>query len=399
MPIPTEIVGSLPRPSYLQQAFADFDAGRVSRDELRVAQDRAAKDSIQRLEATGEVLVTDGEQRVSSFATYPLIELRCPPLLQQNGGTDAYPSRTLTGCGLGPNFAADGQMVGVFDDGHSRQLPRLISGPFKYATYAFENLEKSAPYATRGLKQAVISPSMLYLLYPLEGEIEGYPRSAFVRDLVDECEKDIRGCFGAGAQRVSIDFTEGRLALKNDASNPWTGAALLDRFVDLINQVLARFSPEQRRDIGLHTCPGGDCDSTHSAEVPYHQLLASLFNINAGYFLIQVSSEGDRESVYRAIGESIRQDADGVKQVAFVGVVSPINPRIETPEEIAHQLVVASQYIPLDQLGATDDCGFSPFSIDSKPKHGSPDLARDIAFQKIANRVAGARMASERLGI
>lgn len=290
-------------------------------------------------------------------------------------------------------------MFAVFDDGHSRQLPRLVSGPFKYATYAFENLKKSAPYATRGLKQAVISPSMLYLLYPLEGEIAGYSRSAFMQDLVHECEKDIRGCFEAGAQRVSIDFTEGRLALKNDPSNPWTGAALLDRFIDLINRVLARFSPEERANIGLHTCPGGDCDSVHSADVPYNQLLPSLFKINAGYFLIQLSSETDRESMYRIIGESIRQDAEGVKQVAFIGVVSPINPRIETPEEIADQLVMASQYIPIDQMGATDDCGFSPFSIDVKPKHGSPDLARDVAFQKISNRVQGTKMASERLGV
>jgi hypothetical protein len=51
---------------------------------------------------------------------------------------------------------------------------------------------------------------MLYLLYPLEGEIEGYSKEAFVQDLVNECEKDIRKCFEAGAPRVSIDFTEGR---------------------------------------------------------------------------------------------------------------------------------------------------------------------------------------------
>ncbi|KAG8424700.1 hypothetical protein J3458_001472 [Metarhizium acridum] len=203
--------------------------------------------------------------------------------------------------------------------------------------------------------------------------------------------KDIRGCLQAGAQRVSIDFTEGSLALKNDLSNPWTGAALLDRFIDLINHVLARFLPEERANIGLHTCPGGDCDSVHSAEVPYSQLLPSLFQINAGYFLIQFSSEQDRDSMYRIIGESIRQDAEGAEQVAFIGVVSPIHPRVETPEEIADQLVMASQYIPTDELGATDDCGFSPFSIDVKPKHGSPDLARDIAFQKITNRVQGAQ--------
>jgi hypothetical protein len=79
------------------------------------------------------------------------------------------------------------------------------------------------------MKQAVIAPSMMYLLYPLQGELEGYPRAEFIKDLIDEvghsaiivihsliicmqCEKDIRGCFEIGAKRVSIDFTEGLLA-------------------------------------------------------------------------------------------------------------------------------------------------------------------------------------------
>ncbi|MGI8904335.1 MAG: IS1595 family transposase [Solirubrobacteraceae bacterium] len=59
----------------------------------------------------------------------------------------------------------------------------------------------------------------------------------------------------------------------------------------------------------------------------------------------------------------------------------------------------SGKYIPKERLGATDDCGFSPFSRDLKPKHGSPDFARDIAMQKISNRVRGARMVSEELGL
>ena len=68
-------------------------------------------------------------------------------------------------------------------------------------------------------------------------------------------------------------------------------------------------------------------------------------------------------------------------------------------QEVCDDLVLAAKYIPKERLGSTDDCGFSPFSIDMKPKHGSPDIARDIAFQKIKARVDGTRMASERLGL
>ena len=378
MSIPTEPVGSLPRPAKLQAAIADYDAGKITFGELQAEQDAACLDSIKRMEATGSPINSDGEQRASSFATYPLTD-------------------TLAGTGLADNLAGDGQYLAIFTDGHHRQLPRLTGGPFKYKTYAADYLEKSLPLATKPLKQAVIAPSMLALLYPLDGEVPGYTREQFLSDLVDECEKDIRKCFAAGAKRVSIDFTEGRLACRNDPNNPWTGRGMLQSFIDLNNRVLDRFTAEERKDIGIHTCPGGDCDSTHSGDVDYAELLPSMFKMNAGYFLIQLASEADKDRVYKLIGEHSRADANGVKQVAFIGVINPLNPRVETPEEVRDDLLLASKYIPADRLGATDDCGFSPFSIDVKPKHGSPDVARDIAFQKIESRVKGAAMASEQL--
>ena len=197
--------------------------------------------------------------------------------------------------------------------------------------------------------------------------------------------------------RVSIDFTEGRLANKNDARNPWTGNDMLQEFIDLNNRVLDRFSPEERKNIGIHTCPGGDNDSVHSKEVPYEKLLSKMFQLNAGYFLIQCSSEDDKESVYRLCGEHSRDDADGVPQVCFMGVINPLDPTVETPEQVRDDLILAAKYIPVERLGATDDCGFSPFSRDVKPSHGSPDFARDIAMQKISARLEGVGMAREQL--
>jgi methionine synthase II (cobalamin-independent) len=380
MPIPTENVGSLPRPARLQEAIVAYDAGKIGFDELAAEQDAASKDSIERMEATGAPIVSDGEQRASSFATYPLTD-------------------TLAGTGLADNLAADGQYFAIFDDGHHRQLPRLTGGPFRYKTFASDYLSKSLPYATKPMKQAVIAPSMMSLLYPLDEELAGYSREQFLDDVVAEAEKDIRQAFSAGATRVSIDFTEGRLASKNDPRNPWTGRHMLEQFIELNNRVLDRFSAQERVNIGIHTCPGGDMDSVHSAEVDYAELLPSMFKMNAGYFLMQLASEKDKEYVYKLVGDHSRDDANGVPQVCFIGVVDPLNPTVETPEQVAGDLVTAANYIPKERLGATDDCGFSPFSIDDKPKHGSPDFARDVAFQKITARVQGAEIATERLGL
>jgi methionine synthase II (cobalamin-independent) len=378
--IPTELVGSLPRPMKLQEAYEAYDQGQISWAELQAEQDAAAADSIRRLEEVGEPIVTDGEQRESSFATYPITD-------------------TLAGTGLADNLAGDGQFFAIFDDGHHRQLPRLTGGPFRYKTFASEFVEKNRAIANCPVKQAVIAPSMLMLLYPLEGEIDGYSREQFLDDLCDEVEKDIRQCFDAGAVRVSIDFTEGRLANKNDSRNPWTNKDMLQEFIDLNNRVIDRFSAEERVNIGIHTCPGGDCDSVHSKEVPYEKLLSKMFQLNAGYFLIQCASEDDREAVYKMCGEYSREDANGVAQVCFMGVINPLDPEVETAEHVRDELVLAAKYIPVERLGATDDCGFSPFSRDVKPKHGSPDFARDIAMQKIAARLAGAELARQELGV
>jgi methionine synthase II (cobalamin-independent) len=378
--IPTEPVGSLPRPDKLQAAYAEYDAGKIDKQQLETEQEAAAKDSIERGEATGAPIISDGEQWWSSFATYPVTD-------------------TLAGTGLADHLGPGGQYFAIFADGHYRQLPKLVGGPFRYKTFAADTLSRSIKLASRPMKQAVIAPSMLALLYPLDEEISGYSREQFESDLVDECEKDIRGAFDAGAVRVSIDFTEGRLALREDSRNPWTGRGMLPHFVGLINGVLDRFTPEERANIGVHTCPGGDRDSVHSADVPYSALLPSLFELNAGYFMMQCRSERDRESVYALVGEHSRDDANGVPQVVFIGVINPQNPRVESAEEVCNELVAAAKHIPKERLGATDDCGFSPFSIDEKPLHGSADYARDIAFQKISNRVQGTKMAAEKLGI
>lgn len=378
--IPTEPVGSMPRPQKLQDAYAAYDEGKIDKSALESEQEAAVQDTIDRYEATGAPIISDGEQRWSSFATYPITD-------------------TLAGTGLAPSLGPGGQFFAIFADGHGRQLPKLVRGPFEYQNYAADSLKKSIGRTRTPMKQAVIAPSMLALLYPLTEPVEGYSREDFEAKLIDECEKDIRQAFDAGAARVSVDFTEGRLATREDPRNPWTGAGLLPHFIELNNRVMARFSAEERTSIGIHTCPGGDRDSVHSADVPYNNLLPEMFKINAGYFLIQLASEREKDPVYSSIGKNLRTDADGVTQMAYIGVINPGNPRVESADEVAGRLVRAADFIPKEQLGSTDDCGFSPFSIDEKPNHGSPDYARDVAFQKITNRVEGTRMAAEKLGV
>jgi 5-methyltetrahydropteroyltriglutamate--homocysteine methyltransferase len=354
MPIPTEPIGSIPRPADLVAAWADLQARRISPAQFDQTAEAALVDTIRRFEQTGSPVITDGEQTKSSFATYPL-----------DGAS---------------GLASDGVVV-PFEDGHTRQLPRLTTGPFRYATHALKYLVKAKQLTTMPVKQAVISASALSLLYPQAG-IDGYPHTTFIADLTDEAAADIRQCLDHGADSVQIDFTEGRLSLKLDPSG-----GLLEQFVALNNQVLDRFSPDERRRIGVHTCPGGDRDSTHSADVDYAGLLPALFRLRAGRFYVQLASERNPTRVLQIIRDHCQSD-----HVIFVGVTDPIDPAVETPAQVRDRVVQAAEYIPVSSLGTTDDCGFSPFADDAS-------TSRDTAFAKIRARVEGTRLAERVLGV
>jgi methionine synthase II (cobalamin-independent) len=350
MPIPTEPIGSIPRPLELIEAIIGFVEGLISEAEVDAFYKSALRDTIARFEATGSPVITDGEQTKPSFATYPI------------HGLD--------------NIAPGGVII-PFADGHQRQLPRLTAGPFRYRSYAEWYLNGAQSYAHKPVKQAVISPSALSLLYPAEG-IDAYSREVFINDLITEAETDIRRCLNSGAHNVQIDFTEGRLSIKLDPTRQ-----ILKSFIDLNNKVLDRFSVEERTRIGVHTCPGGDEDSTHSADVEYSALLPSLFELKVGRFYIQLASESDPVEVLKLIKEYVQPH-----QMIFVGVIDPIDPEIETPEEVRDRILEAAEYIPLNQLGSTDDCGFAPFGDDTS-------TSRETAFEKIRARVIGTGMASE----
>jgi methionine synthase II (cobalamin-independent) len=354
MPIPTEPIGSIPRPPGLLEAIKARAAHDISEDQFRAVEKDALRDTIARFEDTGSPVITDGEQTKPSFATYPLVGLQ--------------------------NLASDGVII-PFADGHTRQLPKLTEGPFRYGLHAVSFLKAAQGYANRPLKQAVISASALSLLYPQSG-LPNYSRETFLEDLVQAARQDIRECLDAGAACVQIDFTEGRLALKFDPSS-----GLLSSFVDLNNRVLEGFNTSERQRIGVHTCPGGDQDSTHSADVDYVGLLPHLFRLNVGRFYIQLASEPDRRRVLQKIRDIL---PPGV--ILFVGVTDPINRRIETPEEIRDRVLEAADFIPVQSLGTTDDCGFSPFADDTS-------TSRDTAFAKIRNRVEGTQLASDVLGV
>ena len=195
MKIQTEPIGSIPRPKYLIDALNAFSQQQIDAAELSKLSDEALVDTIRRFEETGSPVITDEEQTKPSFA-----------------------------------------VIIPFADNHTRQLPKITGGPFRYQTYSNAYLEKAKQFTSLPVKQAVISASALSLLYPQEG-IADYSQEQFINDLLDEAEADIRRSLNSGAHNVQIDFTEARLSLKLDPSG-----GLLKSFIDLNNKVLSSFT-------------------------------------------------------------------------------------------------------------------------------------------------------------
>lgn len=173
--IPTEPIGSIPRPAHLIERVAQTDSEDPS---LGPLYEDAIRDTIARFEAIGSPVVTDGEQRkYYNFANYCVHGL--------------------------PNTAPDGFKI-PFSDGHTRRLARLTRGPFRYRRYADGYLDVAIRYAHVPVKQAVISPSALSLMYPADS-IPDYSREQFIDDLLREHETEIRRCLKKGAHKVQVD--------------------------------------------------------------------------------------------------------------------------------------------------------------------------------------------------
>ena len=350
--IPSEQIGSIPRSQALIDAYHQYKLAELDLSTLNKLAEQETIKVIQELEALGCSVVSDGEQRkFDGFAHYCL------------HNSTAYSDQGLTV---------------TFSDGHKRVFaPHLQVPPFKYEHSADEFLTFALQHATVPVKQAVISPSMLSLVYPAKG-IANYHHEQFINDLIEQHVSEVKRCLDLGAHKVQIDFTEARLSIKYDPSGD-----MLNSFIELINKCLSHFTDEEIQKIGIHTCPGADVDSTHSADVDYKYLLPTLFQLNAGNFYVALRGEKDCTKVLRLIGRIIRPF-----QRVFIGVVNPNSKILETPEQICELIVQAANFIPLEQLGTTDDCGFSPFADDVSTN-------RELVYQKIHARLAGTRLAEK----
>ena len=356
---PPRLVGSLPRPMKLQDAYEDLRPGQ---DHLRGSPEAAGRGGRGLDPAPGRRrasrIVTDGEQRESSFATYPITD-------------------TLAGTGLADNLAGDGQFFAIFDDGHHRQLPRLTGGPFRYKTFASEFVEKNKADAV----QARQAGGDLAVDDDAAVPARRRDRGLLARAVPDRRDATSARRTSASASRPAPSVsrsTSPRAGWPTRTTRATPGPARTCSRTSSTSTTgcIDRFSAEERKNIGIHTCPGGDYDSVHSKEVPYEKLLSKMFKLNAGYFLIQCASEDDRESGLQARGRALpRRRRRRRRRCASWASSTRSSPEVETPEQVRDAAgAPRPSTSPSSAWGPPTTAASRRSSRDLKPKHGSPGL-------------------------
>lgn len=271
----------------------------------------------------------------------------------------------------------------------------MIKAPFRYATFAVEYLRTAQKYTKQPLKQTIIAPSTLSLVYK-ESSIENYSREQFLDDLINEAEKDIRQCLQENVDKVQLDFPEAKLALKWDQTG-----RLLQELIQINNRLLDRFNDNDKKKLGVHICSGlysifflinlminlfiigNDKGSTYSSDVDYSQVLREVFQLHLKHFYLQLASEEDPDSILLLVSKLIQPE-----HRVFIGVIDPLNHEIEKIEDIRDRVLRAAKYIPINQLGTTDDCGFAPFN-------DNDTITREKCYEKIRARIEGTKLAEE----
>ena len=187
-------------------------------------------------------------------------------------------------------------------------------------------------------------------------------------------------CLAKGAHKVQIDFTEGRLAIKLDPTGN-----LLNSFIDLNNLALSRSRPRSGSASGCIPAPAATA-TPPTARGRLRRTVAEPVRAQRRKFLYRAG--GRTGSAPRPENHPQAHQA-GAADLCRRRLAD--RPQIETAEEVRDRILEAAEYIPIEQLGTTDDCGFSRSAM-TPPPAATPPL------QKSALACLGRRWRRTRLG-
>ncbi len=325
-----EVIGSLLRPAEVKQAMQDAAEGRLDREELERVQERAILDAIALQEACGIDVITDGEYRRAIF---------WDPIIAALDGLE-YQATSPVGFGGAKDTV---QLPAV--TGKIRLRDSLLR---REMGYLLDHTDRP----TKATLPAMAQASALWLPGASEG---AYPtREEYVADLVKVMRGEIAALVEMGVRYIQLDsprYTyvcsdEGRDRLRDlGIQDP---EAWLGQMIDFDNRLIEGF---EGVTFGLHLCRGNH-RSMWSVEGAYDPIAERLFNdLKVDRLLLEYDTP--RAGTFAPL-RLVPED-----KVVVLGLISTKEARVETREEVVPRIEEAAQYMPLDRLALSPQCGFA----------------------------------------
>ncbi len=355
-------IGSLVRPQKLRQAFARYDRGQASRDELARAQDDAIRDVIRRQEAHGLPVVTDGEFRRHSFQE---------SFSESVSGFDVPKNVSLYYEKRDLNLAPHARAEQNFEEaGPAIVTRRPAAERLKLVrNLPLEEFRFAQSVATKLVKVTLIGPDRIAQRFKWEASKAVYKDlDDFVADVVAIERRMIAALVEAGCRYIQIDapgYTAyvDQVSLERMRSRGEDPERNLQRSIEADNALIEGF-PDVT--FGIHICRGnartidpntGKLVAQWHREGHYDAIAERLFNSLKHHRLL-LEYDSERAGSFEPLRLAPKD------KVIVLGLVTTKSSDIEQLDELKRRIDQASRHLPLEQLALSPQCGFG--GIDSK---------------------------------
>ncbi len=327
----SEVVGSLLRPTYLVEAREQLAAGQLNAAEFKAIEDRAVNESIALQEKAGIDVITDGEVRRYAFYGH---------LIDSLDGFDKY-----------------GGWAIPFRDETGEQLvlkrPVVVEKLRWRRSMCSEEWVYLRSRKSRPGKVTMISAQQAAAYYDPEKSKSAYPtRDAYLADIVDFSRREVEELIRLGCTYIQIDapqyaalldpqMREGYRQRGNDPDK------LIDVCIELDNAIIG---DHPGITFGIHICRGNN-QSKFYASGDYEPIARIFSRTNFQRFLLEY--DDSRSGGFEPL-RHVPED-----RFVVLGLVTTKKPRLESPTELRQRIEEASQYIPLERLALSPQCGFA----------------------------------------
>lgn len=337
--IRADVVGSLLRPPELLEAQRRYAAGEIPASEFKRAEDRAVDWAIGIQERAGLPVVTDGEMRRESFQS-PLVE-----------AVEGFSGHTIDAW-LWGEWHGD-EAVGDKSTGRPSTLG--VTGKLRRKRHlSVEEFVYARARTDRVIKVTLPSPSLYANLWSPELSREAYPTlDEFLEDVAEILREEVEELVRLGATYIQLDAPHYPLLLDAKTrefyeARGWPLERWLSRGVELDNYVIG-----DHPDVtfSFHLCRGNQ-GSRWLVEGSYEPLAARIFGgIHAERLMLEYDDE--RSGDFQPLSH-VPED-----KVAVLGLVTTKSGRRETPESLEQRIREAAEFVPLERLAISPQCGFA----------------------------------------